>query len=168
MKTTTGVLTSTLLAAALAVPAFADNVVKVPRERGAVHQEFKTLLSDYIKEFESGVGRIALKGDARGDECQVDFYTNQDTTFVTVNVDNGDFYNEFYIDHPTQSFRQVLFQNLTMRDDGVELKVIKRDGGYSILTDGKSLTLTTKADSGKDSTCTFNLAKASFFEGETE
>ncbi len=168
MKTITGVLTSSLLAAAMALPAYADNVMKVPRERGAVHQEFKTLLSDYLKEFQSGVGRIALKGDARGDECQVDFYTNQNTTFVTVNVDDGDFYNEFYIDHPTQSFRQVLFQNLTMRDDGVELKVVKRDGGYSILTDGKSLTLTTKVDSGKDSTCTFNLAQASFFEGETE
>ncbi|MDX1694929.1 MAG: hypothetical protein R3208_14275 [Ketobacteraceae bacterium] len=168
MKKTRTVLTSSLLATCIAVPALAENVVKVPRERGAVHQEFKTLLSDYIKEFKSGIGRIALKGEARGDECQVDFYTNQETTFVTVNVDDGDFYNEFYIDHPTESFRQVLFQNLTMHDDGVELKVVKRDGGYSIQTDGKTLVLTSKADSGKDSTCTLNLAQASFFEGETE
>ena len=168
MTKITTALTSSLLAAALVAPAMAENVVKVPRERGAVHQEFKTLLSDYLKKFDSGVGRIALKGEARGDACEVDFYTNEDTTFVTVNVDNGDFYNEFYIDHPSQSFRKVLFQNLTMHDEGVELKVVKRDGGYSIMTDGKTLKLTTKADSGKDSTCTLNLAKASFYEGETE
>ena len=166
IKATT--ITSAFLAITMNAPAFAENVIKVPRERGAVHQEFKNLLSDYIKAFESGVGRIELQGKDGGDECRVDFYTNEDTTFVTVNVDNGDFYNEFYIDHPTQSFRQVLFQNLTMRDDGVELEVIKRDGGYSILTDGKILKLTTKADSGKDSTCIFNMASASFFEGETE
>ena len=40
--------------------AVAENVIKVPRESGAVHTEFKTLLSDYIKRFDSGIGRIAL------------------------------------------------------------------------------------------------------------
>lgn len=167
MKTTKCFLATTLTAALVVPTVYADNVVKVPREKGAVHAEFKTMLSDYIKKFESGVGRIALKGEADGDQCQVDFYTNDNTTFVTVNVDNGDFYNEFYIDHPSQSFRKILFQNLKMREDGVELEVVKRDGGYSILTDGQQLTVTTKANSG-DSTCTFNLAQANFYEGETE
>ena len=161
-------LSATLLAAAISPLAIADNVIKVPRESGAVHSEFKTLLSDYVSQFKSGVGRIALEGKSGGDRCHVDFYTNDNTTFVTVNVDNGDFYNEFYIDHPTQSFRKILFQNLTMREDGVKLEVVKRDGGYSILTDGQRLTVTTKVKTGDDSSCTFNLAKADFFEGQTE
>ncbi|PIE40885.1 MAG: hypothetical protein CSA49_06220 [Gammaproteobacteria bacterium] len=158
-----------LVTALLVSPmAFAENVVKVPRERGAVHSEFKTLLRDQIKAFKNGVGRIALTGKSGGDQCRVNFYTNESTTFVTVNVDDGHFYNEFYIDHPTQSFRKILFQNLITREDGVELKVVKRHGGYSIITDGQHLTVSTKSNTGKASTCTFNLAQAHFFEGETE
>lgn len=168
MKTKSSFLSLPLLALAVTPVVAADNVIKVPRERGAVHAEFRTLLNDYVSHFKSGVGRIALEGKSGGDECEVDFYTNDNTTFVTINVDGGDFYNEFYIDHPSQSFRKILFQNLTMREDGVELKVVKRNGGYSILTDGKNLTINTKVDSGEDSSCTFNLAQAQFYEGETE
>lgn len=168
MKKKIPLATSIALCCFASQTVLADNIIKVPRESGAVHSEFKTLLSDYISEFKSGVGRIALKGNAGNDQCKVDFYTNESTTFVTVNVDDGDYYNEFYIDHPTQSFRKILFQNLIMREDGVELKVVKRDGGYSIITDGKQLTLSTKTDAGEDSTCTFSLAQANYFEGETE
>lgn len=164
-------IAASMTALFLSSAVFADNIVKVPRESGAVHTEFKTLLSEYIKEFDNGVGRISLKGNSdknRNDQCKVDFFTNEETTFVTVNVDNGDFYNEFYIDHPTQSFRKILFQNLIMRDEGVELKVVQRKGGYSILTDGKNLTISTNSKNGKQSSCSFDLAQANFFAGETE
>lgn len=152
----------------LSIPVMAENIVKVPRENGALHQEFKNLLNDYISKFDSGVGRIHLSGKSGSDSCEVDFYTNDDTTFVTLNVDKGGFYNEFYIDHPTQSFRKILFQNLIMRDDGVELKVVRRDGGYSILTDGEKLVLASKSEQGKDSSCEFKLTHAALYNGETE
>ena len=117
---------------------FAEDIRKIPRENGAVHKEFRILIDDYVKKFKTGIGRIALEG---GDDCKVDFYTNKETTFVTINIDEGDFYNEFYIDHPTQSFRKILFQNLITHDNGQELKVVKRDEGYSIIREGQSVTL---------------------------
>ncbi len=167
MKTiTTGICLAAMLGSTLA---FADStVVKVPRENGAVHQEFKNLLNETLSKFRSGVGRVELVGKAGGETCNANFYTSGETTFVTMNVEDGDFYNEFYIDHPHQSFKKILFQNLIMNDENVELKVVQRDGGYSIVTDGKSLKLSSKAHGVESPTCRFSLAKATLHEGETE
>jgi hypothetical protein len=146
-----------------------DTIVKVPRENGAVHQEFKNLLNDTISKFRSGVGRVELIGKASNNKsCEANFYTNGDTTFVTMNVGSADFYNEFYIDHPHQSFKKVLFQNLIMKDDNVELKVVERDSSYSIITDGSKLKLSSKERNTESPVCQFSLAQAQLYEGETE
>lgn len=168
MKT---IMTSFSLMAAIAASsvAMADStIVKVPRENGAVHQEFKNLLNETISKFRSGVGRIEMKGSAGNDTCSANFYTTEETTFVTLDVDNGQFYTEFYIDHPHQSFKKILFQNLIMNDENVELKVVERDGGYSIITDGNTLTMSSKAGQQQSPNCQFALAKAMLHEGETE
>lgn len=169
MKTIT-ITTPMLVAIFTSGLAFADNtIVKVPRENGAVHQEFKSLLNDTLSKFRSGVGRVELTGTSSRDQsCSANFYTTEETTFVTLNVNNNAYYNEFYIDHPHQSFKKVLFQNLIMNDDNVELKVVQRDGGYSIVTDGKNLKLTSKNGSDSSPTCQFSLAQATLHEGETE
>lgn len=161
---------SLMIASLAATPALADStVVKVPRENGAVHQEFKNMLSDTLSQFHSGVGRVELSGKASNNEtCNANFYTSGNTTFVTMTIDEGKYYNEFYIDHPQQSFKKILFQNLIMDDDNVELKVVQRDGGYSIITDGKELKLSSKSRAGQSPTCKFSLAQASLHEGETE
>ena len=44
-----------------------STIVKVPRENGAVHQEFKNLLNETLSKFRSGVGRVELVGKAGGD-----------------------------------------------------------------------------------------------------
>ena len=168
MKITKALILVPALAFQWTSAVLADEVVKVPRESGAVHAEFKRLLGNYLKRFDSGVGRMALTGRSGNDECLVNFYTNPKTTFVTMNVDDGDFYSEFYIDHPTQSFRNILFQNVTTRPDGVELKVTERNGGYAILTKGNMLTVTTEGNGSKSSACQFDLAKAAFYKGQTE
>lgn len=160
---------SLLAALGISSVALADNtVVKVPRENGAVHQEFKNLLNETLSKFRSGVGRIEMKGGVGKSICAANFYATQETTFVTLDVDGGKYYTEFYIDHPHQSFKQILFQNLIMNDDNVELKVVERDGGYSIITDGKTLTLTSKSSTGQSPACEFSLAQATLHEGETE
>lgn len=149
--------------------ASAETVIKIPRENGAVHQEFRNLLAEKIKQFKTGVGRMELLGNADGGRCVANFYTNVDTTFVTMDVDKGEYYTEFYIDHPTQSFRTVLFQNLTLNDEGTELKVVKRDGDYAIQTDGQRLVLSTRDPKAREATaCTFDLTTAHLFDGETE
>lgn len=168
MKTT--MTRFSLMAALIAsTPVLAEStIVKVPRENGAVHQEFKNLLNDTISKFRSGVGRIEMRGSAGKETCSANFYTTNETTFVTLDVDNGQFYTEFYIDHPHQSFKKVLFQNLIMSDENVELKVVERDGGYSIITDGNTLTMSSKAGQQQSPNCQFALARASLHEGETE
>lgn len=153
----------------LSLPLHAETVIKIPRENGAVHQEFRNLLADKIRQFKSGIGRMEMLGNADGTRCIANFYTNLDTTFVTLDVDNGEYYNEFYIDHPTQSFRTVLFQNLTLNDEGTELKVVKRDGDYAIQTDGQRLVVSARDPKDREATsCTFDLSTARLFEGETE
>ena len=166
----TSLSTASLLLVALTIPpALADStIVKVPRENGAVHQEFKNLLNDTISKFRSGTGRIEMKGNAGRDLCAANFYTTQETTFVTLNVNNGKFYTEFYIDHPHQSFKQILFQNLIMNDENVELKVVERDGGYSIVTDGSTLIMSSRSGQQQSPNCEFSLAQATLHEGETE
>lgn len=149
--------------------ASAETVIKIPRENGAVHQEFRNLLADKIKQFKTGVGRMEMLGNADDGRCVANFYTNVDTTFVTVDVDKGEYYTEFYIDHPTQSFRTVLFQNLTLNDEGTELKVVKRDGDYAIQTDGQRLVLSTRDPKDREPTsCIFDLSTARLYDGETE
>lgn len=167
MKTiTTGLCVAAMLGTSVAL---ADStIVKVPRENGAVHQEFKNLLNETLSKFRSGIGRVELTGKAGNETCNANFYTSGETTFVTMAVEDGDFYNEFYIDHPHQSFKKILFQNLIMNDENVELKVVQRDGGYSIVTDGKSLKLSSKSRGVESPTCQFSLAQAMLHEGETE
>lgn len=168
--TPAGTLSMALLASLLGAGlARAETVIKIPRENGAVHQEFRNLLAEKIKHFRNGVGRMELLGNASGGRCVANFYTNTDTTFVTVDIGKGSYYTEFYIDHPTQSFRNVLFQNLTLNDEGTELKVVKRDGDYAIQTDGQRLVLSTRAPQAKEATsCTFDLNTAKLYDGETE
>lgn len=172
MNITTKTMTKgcSLLAALLLSPlTLADStVVKVPRENGAVHQEFKNLLNDTISKFRSGVGRIELTGTAGRETCSANFYTTNETTFVTLDVEDGKFYTEFYIDHPHQSFKKILFQNLIMNDENVELKVVERDGGYSIITDGNKLTMSSRSGQQSSPDCQFSLAQATLHEGETE
>ena len=169
MKTQTIGL-SLLITSLVSANTLADStVVKVPRENGAVHQEFKNMLNETLSQFRSGVGRVEFNGKSSNNRtCNANFYTNGETTFVTMMVEEGAFYNEFYIDHPHQSFKKVLFQNLIMDDNNVELKVVQRDGGYSIVTDGKELKLSSKSRQGESPTFTFSLAQATLHEGETQ
>ncbi|CBL47365.1 hypothetical protein HDN1F_37820 [gamma proteobacterium HdN1] len=147
----------------------AETTIKIPRENGALHQEFRNLLANKIKEFKTGVGRMSLLGNADKGSCVANFFINTDTTFVTMEISKAHYYTEFYIDHPTQSFRNVLFQSLLLGDDGAELTVTKRDGDYSIQTDGQQLILSTRAPRAKDPIrCTFDLSTAQMFDGETE
>ena len=69
MKTiTTGLCVAAMLGSATAL---ADStIVKVPRENGAVHQEFKNLLNETLSKFRSGVGRVELVGKAGGDVAE--------------------------------------------------------------------------------------------------
>lgn len=148
----------------------AETVVNIPRENGALHQEFKNLLHEQISQFEDGIGRIELTGKSDDVSCIANFYTNEDSTFLSIDVPSESIYKEFYIDHPTQSFKPILFQKLILSDDGVEIRVVKRRFTFSIKSNGQTLTINTKSKSKRDKTpsCSFGLVDIKLFAGETE
>lgn len=155
----------------LSIGVKADTVVNIPRENGALHQEFKNLLHEQIAQFENGIGRIELKGNSSGDKrCIANFYTNEESTFLTIDVPKSNAYKEFYIDHPTQSFKPILFQKLILSDNGIEIKVVKRRFTFSIKSNGQTLAISTKSKSKKDKSpsCSFDLVNIKLYEGETE
>lgn len=155
--------TSLLSASAMA------QTTSLPRKSGSVHAEFKTMLKDQIKTFRQGVGRIAIAGTSANQQaCNVNIYTNRTTTFVTLSTDKGRFYDEFYIDHPSQSFRSILFQNVKKTEAGQTLNVTKKGSSFSIGAQDEKLTVSSKNTQGRSTTCTFNLKTAAYFEGETE
>jgi len=159
-----------LIGLSLSQTSFAETVVNIPRENGALHQEFKNLMHEQISQFENGIGRINLPGKSGNKDCTANFYTHEDSTFLSIDIRANDTYKEFYIDHPTQSFKPILFQKLILSDDGVEIKVVKRRFTFSIKSNGETLTIHTKSKSKKDKTpsCTFQLVDVKLFEGETE
>ena len=161
-------MTALLLAALLPASVMADEVIRISRENGAVHREFRNMLADVLGRFPSGVGRAELAGSAGSDSCLLNLFTNTDTTFVTLNVGDRLQYTEFYIDHPTQSFKSVLFQTVTLDDDGRELKVVTRELEYSVRVEGERLTLGTRAGKKPAVTCSFDMTSARLHEGETE
>jgi len=148
----------------------AQTVVPIPREHGALHQELKNLMREQISQLENSIGRIELKGVSDDEKCIANFYVNEHSTFLTISVPEDNAYKEFYIDHPTQSFKPILFQKLILSDDGVELKIVQRRFTYSIKSDNRTLTINTKSKSRKDRTpsCSFDLSEANLYEGETE
>ena len=160
----------TLISTGLTVNANADTVVNIPRENGALHQEFKNLLHEQISQFSNGIGRIELTGTSGSKKCFANFYTNEESTFLTIDVPSNKSYKEFYIDHPTQSFKPILFQKLILSDDGVEIKVVKRRFTFSITSNGQTLAISTKSKSKKDKSpsCSFELSDINLYEGETE
>jgi len=157
------------LAACFPVLAVAEDVTRIPRENGAVHQEFRRLLADVLGRFRSGVGRAELSGSAGSEPCVVNLFTNHDTTFVTVNVGDRSDYTEFYVDHPAETFKSVLFQTLTDGDSGRELKVVAREREYAFLVDDDRMTLATRSGNTRPwVTCSFDLTSARLYEGQTE
>jgi hypothetical protein len=155
----------------LGVPgvATADTVARIARESGAVHEEFRNLMASSIQLLTSGTGRLEFRGQSGGDACTVNFFTNPQTTYVTFDVGAGGYYTEFYIDHPSQSFTPILFQNIRMSDRGTAIEVLGRNGDWSVQTDGETLMVSSrKARAREPVTCELALAGVKAHDGEME
>ena len=154
----------------VALPGLAngEDIQKVPRENGAVHQEFRTILQSTLEQFRSGVGRVEIPGKSEDNNaCLVNLYTTQETTFVTLDLSQDGFYNEFYIDHPRENLNKILFQNVIRDNKKTALNVVQRNASYKIESDGKELWVTSSTATSTHS-CKFKLSQAQWFEGETE
>lgn len=162
--------TLSLAVTLLALPAISEaKRSKIPRQAGAVHSEFKKLIDDIILQFDDGVGRVELVGSSSfTNRCYADLYISEETTYVTLKADANGFYEEFYIDHPKQSFSTILFQNVTTKGEVVSIRVDEKNGGYSIEREEDTLKINRRVDKKKSPACKFSLKKAKLYSGETE
>jgi hypothetical protein len=89
------------------------------------------------------------------------------TVYVIVDSGKGKLSTEFYVDHPHDSFKDVLFQALVKQGSSAELAVDKKSGGYKFISNGKRLTIEVK-QKGDSASCEFDLSKVVLVSGETE
>jgi len=168
----TNYLTCALTLISLAITPFAladkSKTVKIERTNGALHSEFIELIQAQVAELKSGSGRIALKGGAGFRICTADLYVSEETTFVSLSVGSIDFIDEFYIDHPAESFKSILFQNRTSSSKKTVIQVDRRDGGFMIRREGDNLFISTRKKEKSSPECKFALNTASYYDGESE
>ena len=142
--------------------------IRLDRKHGTVNQALQTMLVEQVSVFGGGVGKLEFGrgNDSRGD-CTADLFVSPDTIFTVVESRKAKARAEFYVDHPKDSFKNVLFQALTKQGNQSSLSVDKKTGGYKFISNGKKLTIEVKEQS-KLIQCEFELSKVVLIAGETE
>jgi hypothetical protein len=140
--------------------------IRLDREHGTVNSALQEMLSEQIALFTERQGKIEL-GRVGGSKssCMADLFVSPETIFVVVESTKSK--AEFYIDHPHDSFKDVLFQALVKRGKQSELSVDKKTESYKFIKDGDNLSIEAKQQ-GNIIECKFNLSKATLISGETE
>ncbi len=141
--------------------------IRLDRKHGAVNSALQGMLAAQIKFFSGGVGKIELGRSGGKKDCTLDLFVSPNTVYVVLDSKKSRTHTEFYVDHPKDSFKSVLFQALVKQGDKVELSVDKKTGSYKFIVKGNDLTAEVKSQ-GKTSSCSFDLEKAVLLSGETE
>ncbi len=142
--------------------------IRLDREHGVVNQALQEMLADQVSSFSGGVGKIELGRTASSkSDCMVDMFVSLDTVYITFDSKKTRLYTEFYVDHPNDSFKDVLFQALIKQGDERILSVDKKTGSYKIRVNKMNLDVTVK-QGDKEAQCEFDLGSALLIGGETE
>jgi len=162
-----GLLTLTISLLTTAVVVHSERI-RLDRKHGEVNTAFQGMLSKQISMFKDGVGKIDLGRDANSKGlCVADMFVSPDTVYVVVESLKNKVRAEFYVDHPDDSFKDILFQALVKQDNLTELSVDKKTGGYKFTNKGEVLTVEVKQQ-GNIIECEFDLGKSVLLSGETE
>jgi hypothetical protein len=142
--------------------------IRLDRKHGEVNTAFQAILSKQISMFKGGVGKIDLgrESNSKG-ACVADMFVSPDTVYVVIESLKTKVRAEFYVDHPDDSFKDILFQALVKQDNLTELSVDKKTGGYKFISKGEILTVEVKQN-GEILECEFDLGKSILLAGETE
>ena len=140
--------------------------IRLDRKHGAVNNALQDMLAEQIAKFSEKQGKIEL-GRTGGNKsnCMADLFVSPETVFVVIDAAKSK--AEFYVDHPHDSFKDVLFQALVKQGEQSELSVDKKTESYKFAKDGNNLTIKVKQQ-GDLVECKFNLSKATLVSGETE
>ena len=142
--------------------------IRLDRKQGVVNEALQQMLASQIASFPKGVGKLELgrEHDSKG-ACMVDLFVSPKTVYTVVEMKRGGERAEFYVDHPDDSFKDVLFQTLVKEADMSELAVDKKLSSYKFRVKGNNLSIEVKSQ-GKVIECEFDLSKAVLLPGETE
>lgn len=141
----------------------------IARKSGEVHSVFLKLLGDITGRLDSGVGRVTMEGSAGfGKSCKADLFVSKETTYIVLTNSDNNIFDEFYVDHPKQSFSNILFQSLIKDGKRETLRVDEKDGGYSVSKKGDKLSIGRWKRKKEFPECRFDLSDAKVFPGETE
>ncbi|PCJ12817.1 MAG: hypothetical protein COB04_17225 [Gammaproteobacteria bacterium] len=143
---------------------------KIPRKAGAVHNEFVAMLEDLVGNFKAGVGRIELIAITDDQSCRADLFLGTDSSYVALYADeqSNAYGEEFYLDHPKLTFKDILFQYRIVDEAAVSLVVNKKKGQYLITREGDQLSILVDNQGKESPECIFDLSDARIFDGETE
>lgn len=143
---------------------------KIARKSGEAHAVFLTLLKDVVEKLDNGVGRVSMEGSAGfGKSCKADFFISAETTYIVLATSDNNLFDEFYVDHPKQSFSNILFQSFIKNGKKETLRIDEKNGGgYSITRKGDKLSIIRMKDKNEFPECRFSLSDAKVFPGETE
>lgn len=170
MKTLPKFVTLLILTISLLVTASVGTAerIRLDRKHGQVNAAFQEILAKQIAMFKGGVGKIDLGREGNGkSSCVADFFVSPDTVYVVVESLKSKVRAEFYVDHPDDSFKDILFQALVKQENLIELSVDKKTGGYKFISKGQILTVEVKQQ-GDILQCEFDLSKSVLLPGETE
>lgn len=167
-SSTLNIIFASLLILVLVSPVSAGNRQRLERKHGVVNHALQDMLSAQIGTFPSGIGKIEMgRGNGFKANCTADIFVSSDTMFVALESKKTSVKAEFYVDHPYDSFRNVLFQALVTQGNETELSVDQKTGGYKFKVKGSKLEIEVK-QKGTVTSCAFDLSKAVLFPGETE
>lgn len=142
--------------------------IRLDRKHGEVNSALQAILSKQIEMFSGGVGKIDLGRESNGKAtCVADLFVSPDTVYIVIESLKTKARAEFYVDHPDDSFKDILFQALIKEDNKSELSVDKKSGGYKFASDGSKLNIEVKQQ-GDVFECEFDLDKSVLLSGETE
>ncbi len=150
------------------IPSAQAERIRLDRKQGVVNDELQQMLTTQTAFFSKGVGKIEMgrEKDSKS-ACVVDLFVSPKTVYAVIVSKKGTERAEFYVDHPDDSFKDVLFQNLVKESDMSELSVDKKLSSYKFLVKGNNLTIEVKSQE-KVMTCELDLSKAVLLSGETE
>ncbi|MBV1882553.1 MAG: hypothetical protein KUG82_13025 [Pseudomonadales bacterium] len=145
-----------------------DNIIQIDRKNGEVHKEFIKLIEDQVAQLQDRSGRIALVGGSGIRNCTASLYISKQTTFVSLNINSLGYVDEFYIDHPSETFKTILFQNRITKNGSTAINVDHKDGGYTVKLENKTLVIQSRKQTSKSPACRFPFSRASYFNDESE
>lgn len=150
---------------------------RVLPKSGHIHKNFVELFfNNTDSHFKSGFGRVLLYGSYDNKGCELDlFFNNKEASiFASLYVDDGQWVEELYLDHPHKKFSDILFQYLLLEKNKsntitkAAFVAESEESKYIIARDARQLDVGFYVKGNVEAYCSFDLASAEFFDGQQE